>query len=559
MRPRKMLMLLMVLPFVSTSLLSAMPEKEDPSSHSLNICCSPELLELGNQWVSLYTTLYPEAEVQLAPLAESGLNSLIGEKNYLALLSKKELSQLDAGKNRIITIGKDVIVPVMSEQNPFKEEILEQGISPEVFSQAFSDEGILTWGSVLNNGNQNAFVTVRNEEDNVSLFLSDFLRLKEDQIGGVASEGTLNYIRSHPNAIGFCRLADVMGKKGEALIQGLSLVPIDVNGNKYIDPFEDIYRSTEDLLRGIWIGKYPKTLYSKLYAITDPGPLSSDETAFLSWIVSEGQEQLIAYDYLPVTNTEIRAAGQLIAKDPTVVLDVQAAGSSPWLVLMIIGVLGIGFLVFLGIPRVTGKHKSPSDSIGYESRPALGMVATVVPGGLFFDKSHTWAFMEKEGQVRVGINDFLQKVTGPITRVILKQPGDQVKKGETFLTLVQNGKKLEIQSPVSGVVVGANPGLEHNSSLLNSAPYAEGWIYMVEAENWLKEMKAYVMGEQYISWIKKELVRLKDFLSSGISVSGKAEPIPVLQDGGEIGEGVLEGFGPEVWEEFQTSFIKGNN
>jgi hypothetical protein len=29
----------------------------------------------------------------------------------------------------------------------------------------------------------------------------------------------------------------------------------------------------------------------------------------------------------------------------------------------------------------------------------------------------------------------------------------------------------------------------------------------------------------------------------------------VLQDGGEIKEGVLKNFGPEVWEEFQSSFI----
>jgi len=28
-----------------------------------------------------------------------------------------------------------------------------------------------------------------------------------------------------------------------------------------------------------------------------------------------------------------------------------------------------------------------------------------------------------------------------------------------------------------------------------------------------------------------------------------------MQDGGELKEGLLELFGPEVWEEFQTGFI----
>ncbi|MCX6223699.1 MAG: hypothetical protein NTV01_02940 [Bacteroidia bacterium] len=76
----------------------------------------------------------------------------------------------------------------------------------------------------------------------------------------------------------------------------------------------------------------------------------------------------------------------------------------------------------------------------------------IVPKGLYFDKTHTWAFMEKDGTVKVGIDDFLQHVTGAITSIKMKKPGEKIKKGEHILTIVQNGKRLNICAPLSGII-----------------------------------------------------------------------------------------------------------
>ena len=91
---------------------------------------------------------------------------------------------------------------------------------------------------------------------------------------------------------------------------------------------------------------------------------------------------------------------------------------------------------------------------------------------------------------------------------------------------------------------------------IDAAPFSDGWVYVVEPGNWLKEIQAYAMGDKYRNWLKTEFSRLKDFLSSGIRYQGTVEA--VLQDGGEMKTGVLESFGPEVWEEFQTGFINSS-
>jgi glycine cleavage system H lipoate-binding protein len=174
---------------------------------------------------------------------------------------------------------------------------------------------------------------------------------------------------------------------------------------------------------------------------------------------------------------------------------------------------------------------------------------------MLFGRSHTWAFMEKDGAVRLGIDDFLQHVTGTITRVRTKSPGEKVQKGDRILSLVQKGKQLDIQSPLSGTITSVNEKLTVNTSVINSSPYNDGWVYTIEPDNWVQESRLMSMAGKYIDRIRQEFTQIKDFLASLPGVGSERYASIVLQDGGELKDGLLEEFGPETWEEFQVKFI----
>ncbi len=175
-----------------------------------------------------------------------------------------------------------------------------------------------------------------------------------------------------------------------------------------------------------------------------------------------------------------------------------------------------------------------------------------IPKGLLYDKTHTWAFMNRSGKVEVGINDFLQNVTGAPSRIEMKKPGEKVKKGEHLLTIVQEGKRLNIYSPVTGVISENNKSLIDNPALVNRAPYKEGWVYQIEPSNWFRETQFMLMADQSANWLKKEIVRLKDFLAT---TYGTRQLAPVMQDGGSLKGNVLAGADPAIWEDFQSRFI----
>ncbi|MCK5210172.1 MAG: hypothetical protein KAQ79_19185, partial [Cyclobacteriaceae bacterium] len=181
--------------------------------------------------------------------------------------------------------------------------------------------------------------------------------------------------------------------------------------------------------------------------------------------------------------------------------------------------------------------------------------SVTIPRGLYYDTTHTWTFMKKDGIVKIGIDDFLQHITGPLTRIKMKNPGDMIKKGERVLSIIQNGKQLNIYSPISGTIITHNKTLNSNSSLINSSPYSNGWVYMIEPTNWLKEIQFLIMEKLYKEWLKSEFSRLKDYFAVSVRPTAAEHAHSVFQDGGELKEGVLANLGPKAWEDFQINFI----
>jgi len=207
------------------------------------------------------------------------------------------------------------------------------------------------------------------------------------------------------------------------------------------------------------------------------------------------------------------------------------------------------------IYRITKAVNGEPEAVVFKPSAAFSLRTLVTPAGLMYDRSHAWTFMEKDGTVKVGIDDFLQHVTGSVSRVRMKACGEKVRKGDHIVSIIQNGKKLDIQSPVSGTIVARNERLANGASILNSSPYDEGWIYSMEPDNWETESRFMIAAGKYGEYLREEFGRIRDFLAVMPGINEPRLAQVVLQDGGEFKDGLLEEFGPEIWEEFQMKFL----
>lgn len=103
------------------------------------------------------------------------------------------------------------------------------------------------------------------------------------------------------------------------------------------------------------------------------------------------------------------------------------------------------------------------------------------PEDLKYTTEHEWVRVpgEQEGSVRIGITQFAQDALGDIVYVALPEVGVTVAAGTTVGELESTKSVSDIYAPVSGEVVACNDSLDATPELVNSDPYAGGWLFEV--------------------------------------------------------------------------------
>ena len=107
-----------------------------------------------------------------------------------------------------------------------------------------------------------------------------------------------------------------------------------------------------------------------------------------------------------------------------------------------------------------------------------------VPEGLRYTAEDEWLRLEGAStsagaEATIGITDYAQHELGDIVFVELPPVGRVLRRGETFGVVESVKAVSDLYAPISGEVVARNDALEGSSELVNSAPYAEGWMIRI--------------------------------------------------------------------------------
>jgi glycine cleavage system H lipoate-binding protein len=190
------------------------------------------------------------------------------------------------------------------------------------------------------------------------------------------------------------------------------------------------------------------------------------------------------------------------------------------------------------------------DCQAHSIRPQIADVfGFQVPTSTYYlHRGHTWAVLEAAGQVRVGLDDFSQKILGPADEVKLPEIGKVYYQDHLCMALFRQGKKASFEAPVDGAIEAINPKVRQNPGLIHDDPYGEGWLFMVKPVNLRRNLENLLFGEDAVIWIDEESHRLMNLMDTRAGVT--------LPDGGAIADDVygnyqdLVGWRPLVQEFF---------
>jgi len=168
-----------------------------------------------------------------------------------------------------------------------------------------------------------------------------------------------------------------------------------------------------------------------------------------------------------------------------------------------------------------------------------------VPAGTFLAVGHTWVRATEEGLVRLGADALPVHALGGLDHVQLLAPGTQVRVGQPVVTLGRGRRLIRLHAPVGGTIVEANPVASGDPARVGRDPFRTGWLYSIRPQALAPALRRMFVAEEAASWMRRELGRLRDAI--GRVTASRAEPVPVLLDGGVPIGGFADRLSDEQW------------
>jgi len=187
----------------------------------------------------------------------------------------------------------------------------------------------------------------------------------------------------------------------------------------------------------------------------------------------------------------------------------------------------------ISIPKL-----SPAYVSGFEMRDNLR-----------YHPGHTWALSESPTMVRVGLDDFAARLTGKAEGLVLPKRGQWIRQGQKFATLVKEGRKADLVSPIEGEITDVNEAALKDASLPGRDPYGEGWLMTVMSPDMKINFRNLLNGTLARHWMKEAADRLR------LRIPAMAMAGAVAQDGGMALTDLSGHIPDEAWAEVAHEFF----
>jgi len=212
------------------------------------------------------------------------------------------------------------------------------------------------------------------------------------------------------------------------------------------------------------------------------------------------------------------------------------------------------FVVFLTIDYVRSRKRRavPAATHAQSSAPAPRLQPAFVSGfelpeNLRYHPGHTWALAESPTLVRVGVDAFAASLIGKVQGISLPKRGQWIRQGQKIVTVMRDGTKAELVSPIEGEVGNVNDAVLADNALPGRDPYGDGWLLTVMAPDAKVSFRNLLNGTLARRWMEDAAARLRMRMPA---MAGA-----VAQDGGVAVDDVAAHLPDQAWSELTHEFF----
>lgn len=267
----------------------------------------PLILKLADEFM----TIHPEVRIEIEKAGTGeGITSLLEKKSQLAMISRP-LTDEEIGEGIwVIPVAKDGVAPIVNQNNPHIEKLLNQGLSPDEFMHIFISGKQPAWGEVLDSDSKDKMtIYTRADESGAAEIWADFMYKKASDLKGIGVMGDdemIKAIQEDPLAIGFSNFSYAFDVTTGERSEGIQIIPIDLDFDNKIDRVEVPFRNLEEAHRSLWLGFFPDQLCRELTLGSIGKPSDPVIVEFLRYVLGEGQSGIKKTGYCPLNDVYIK-------------------------------------------------------------------------------------------------------------------------------------------------------------------------------------------------------------------------------------------------------------
>jgi phosphate transport system substrate-binding protein len=261
----------------------------------ITISGSFALYPLAIKWAEEFQKLNPKVVIDVtAGGTGKGVADALSNTVELGMVGREVNEEEIKNGAWFVAVTKDAVLATGSSQNPVLEDLFKKGISSSTFNKIYISQEFTTWGQVVGNDNSSKIeVYKRSDAGGVTESWAKFIKADQDEIKGVGifgDPGVAEAVKKAPNGIGFNNTLYVFDPSTRKPYEGITPLPIDVNGNGLLDKSENFYQNLDSLTAAINDGRYPSPPARMLYFLSKGKPENPIVLAFLKWALTDGQK-----------------------------------------------------------------------------------------------------------------------------------------------------------------------------------------------------------------------------------------------------------------------------
>jgi phosphate transport system substrate-binding protein len=269
------------------------------------------------RWGEEFQKLYPQIRVDIsAGGAGKGLTDALSGLVDLGMVSREIRAEETAKGAVFVPVVKDAVFATMNALNPASAEVVKKGVKKSTFVALWIEGKEAHWGEI-SGGSEKDTVQVYTRSDScgaAETWAKYMGKLQEDLKGTAVygDPGLADAVKKDIYAIGYNNLNFAFDAKSGAPLEGLVVVPIDINENGQIDPNEDI-SSKAKAITCVKSGTYPAPPARDLNLVTKDA-FTGLTKVFVEWILTDGQKFADEAGYINLTEDSLQQAVKSLQK-----------------------------------------------------------------------------------------------------------------------------------------------------------------------------------------------------------------------------------------------------